>query len=268
MTADNSKALSIITSALSLPGVKVNRTAFLLETLKVVSPEEQRLLLEKGPISSGLFTQSEIKKIAESICSKKTLASTGTSFLAGIPGGLALIGTVPADTAQFFGFILRLAQEVAYLYGANDLWGDNDELIEERVKSELMIFLAVMFGVAGANSLLRIMFQNISKNVGKQLVQKALTKTAWYPIIKTLAQYLGVKMTKDTFARTAAKVVPILGGVVSGSLTYVTMTNMTKRLIEEFDKGVDYTEKEKQSDIETLKEEMPDIYEAIFEEIE
>ena len=41
--------------------------------------------------------------------------TTALSFAAGIPGGLAMAATIPADVAQFFGMALRLAQELAYL---------------------------------------------------------------------------------------------------------------------------------------------------------
>ncbi|MFZ7135827.1 hypothetical protein ACLSZP_06525 [Avibacterium avium] len=265
MTTEKSNALTIITTALSLPGVKVNREAFLLETLKV-SAEDRELLLEKGPIKSGLFTQEKVKEIAKSICSQKTLKTTSASFLAGLPGGVAMAATIPADTAQFFGFTLRLAQEVAYLYGVEDLW-DGDELLEEKVQGELMLYLATMFGVAGASSALRIISARVAANIGKNIAKTALTKTIWYPIVKSVGKYLGIKITKDTVARGAAKVIPILGGITSGALTYFTMKKMTERLIKALDKGVVYTEREKQTDIDILREEMPEVYDAIYEEI-
>jgi len=40
----------------------------------------------------------------------------------------------------------------------------------------------------------------------------------------------GVKMTKDVFAKGVSKAVPVVGGVVSGGLTYATFKPMAKRL--------------------------------------
>ena len=38
----------------------------------------------------------------------------------GLPGGVAMGVTIPADLAQFFGMSLRLAQELSYLFGAKE----------------------------------------------------------------------------------------------------------------------------------------------------
>ncbi len=54
--SDSNTVLTIVNGAMSVPGVKVNRQSFLLETLKV-DPDKTTLLLEKGPIASGLFSQ-------------------------------------------------------------------------------------------------------------------------------------------------------------------------------------------------------------------
>ena len=37
-----------------------------------------------------------------------------------------------------------------------------------------------------------------------------------------IAQTIGVKMTKQIFADSISKVIPVLGGIVSGGLTYTT----------------------------------------------
>ena len=61
MSDVQSTALTTITAALKLPGVKVNRTSFLLEIFKLnpktklpLTPEEQTRLIDFGPIDSGL----------------------------------------------------------------------------------------------------------------------------------------------------------------------------------------------------------------------
>ena len=260
-----STALSIITQALKVPGVKVNREAFLLDTFKVEG-KDKLLLLEKGPISSGLISQKEVKKQAQKLCSKRTLTSSMVSFAAGIPGGFAMATTIPTDMLQFLGFNLRIAQEVAYLYGYKDFWGD-DGLDIEAVQGEFMLFMATMLGVGGAASATRYISTAVARNIATNLPKQALTKTAWYPILKNLASYIGVKLTKDTAAKSISKVVPILGGIASGAITYVTMSNMTARLYEAFDKAVEYTPQEQREDIEIMKKEMPDVYAAIFKEI-
>lgn len=116
-----------------------------------------------------------LDKVAKNIVSKRTTQTAGASFVAGLPGGLAMAGTVSLDTLQFLGMALKIAQELAYLYGFEDLWKE-DGIDSERVKNELILFLGTMFGVGGANTALRL----VSTNMAKQ----ALTKTIYYPIIK------------------------------------------------------------------------------------
>ncbi len=50
--------------------------------------------------------------------------STAISAAAGIPGGYAMIATIPADIIQYYGVALRFAQEMVYLYGGADIWED------------------------------------------------------------------------------------------------------------------------------------------------
>ena len=261
---EKSTALTVINAALTVPGVKVDRSSFLLETLKPASDKVQ-LLLEKGPIASGLYSQERIRKVAYAIAKNRTKKTSGLSFIAGVPGGFAMLGTIPADTAQFYGYTLRLAQEIAYLYDTKDFWDDGN-LNEERVSGELMLYLAVMMGVSGAASAVRIIASRASTEIARKLAGQSLTKTVWYPLMKKLASYLGVKLTKDTASRGIAKLVPLLGGFVSGGLTYYALSTMSDRLILAFDEGVEYTPEEQRADRETIRREMPDVYDVIFEE--
>ena len=81
----------------------------------------------------------------------RTGASSAASFAMGLPGGLAMGATIPADALQFFGMSLRLAQELAYLYGAQNLW-KGGEIDDEAVRGQLILYCGVMFGVSGAGN--------------------------------------------------------------------------------------------------------------------
>ena len=83
--------------------------------------------------------------------------------------------------------------------------------------------------------------------------QKALTKTFWYPIVKKTANLVGVNITKKTFAQGVSKAVPIIGGVISGSINFASMMPMASRLNETLDKATfDYSDKEFNADIEII----------------
>jgi hypothetical protein len=258
----------ILTNALKVPGVKVNRTEFLSKALhESVSYNELVVVLEKGPIEAGVNINT-LDKVAKSLIEKRTLQSSGASFAAGIPGGLAMAATIPADTIQFYGVSLRLAQELAYLFGYKDLW--DDEMIDgERVRGELTLFLGVMFGVGGTASALKVLSSKVAQQVLKKLPQQALMKTIYYPIIKKVAATIGVKITKKTFAQGISKAIPLIGGVISGGLTYASMKPMGTRLRNTLYESVNnYSKDDFKKDLQEMKNEMPDFIDAEFTDVE
>lgn len=250
----------IIEKSLSIPGVKVNRRDFLIEIFAdKIAQEEIPLLLKLGPVKSGLFTPEQLKKAAINNCNKNKWQCSATSFASGIPGGFAMFGTIPLDTMQFFGFNLRVAQQIAYIYGHEDFWS-SDVLDNERVESELVVFLGTMLGAGGAAQVTRLLSAQLAKKVATDLPKKALTKTIYYPIIKNIAKSIGINITKNTFAKGLSKIIPVLGGALSGGITYKSMSVMNKRLYEAFDASVDYTKEEIIQDLKDLKKSMPDIF--------
>jgi hypothetical protein len=50
--------------------------------------------------------------------------------------------------------------------------------------------------------------------------------------MKQTLRIIGVQVTKQSFAKTVSKVVPVVGGLVSGGLTFVTLRLQSKRLME------------------------------------
>lgn len=254
---ENSKQLSnnisledIITTSIKIPGVKVNRDKFLAEHFAGTGANVQDII-NLGPIDAGI-SREDISNTANKLIIKRTSQSSVASFVAGMPGGLAMAATIPADVMQFFGMALRLAQELAYLYGGGDLWVDG-QIDDEKVKSQLIMYCGVMFGVSGAVSGVRVLSTQIAKTTLKKLPQKALTKTFWYPIIKQIGKAIGVKVTKTTVAQSASKAIPIIGGVISGGLNFASMMPMAKRLSEALDKATfDYSEDEYENDLNII----------------
>lgn len=220
---------TVIVEASRLPMVKIDRESFLRKELQnKYSKDIVDLAIEYNPAYAGLKVE-DINKIAKSCITAETRKVTALSAVAGIPGGFAMLGTIPADLAQYFGHILRILQELIYLYGWKELKLDANELDEE-TKNILTLFVGIMFGVNGAVSAVNKLAGQVAKQVAKKLPQKALTKGVVYPIVKKVATLLGVRMTKEIFAKGVAKAVPILGAGVSGGLTYVTYKPMAQKL--------------------------------------
>ena len=242
---------TIVTNAVKIPLVKVDRNGFLASTFanEDISIET---ILDLGPIQAGI-TREKLANLAEKLILKRTGQSSAASFVAGIPGGLAMAAIIPADVLQFFGMALRLAQELSYLYGAENLWKDG-QVDDEKIRSQLILYCGVMFGISGAVSGVRLLSVQMAKVALKKLPQKALTKTFWYPILKQIGKAIGVKITKSTVAKGVSKAVPILGGVVSGRLNFAFMMPMGKRLYKALDKAnFDYSDEEMEADIEVLE---------------
>ena len=238
---------SIVTSAIQIPGVKVDRKKFLAEMFATEDVAIQDIL-NLGPIAANV-SQDRLTALANKHILKRTSESSVASFVAGIPGGFAMAATIPLDVLQFFGMALRLAQELSYMYGASDLWQDG-QVDDEKVKNQLFLYCGVMFGVSGAVSGVRVLTTQIAKTTLRQLPQKALTKTFWYPIIKQMGKAIGIKVTKSTVAKGVSKVIPVIGGVISGGLNFASMMPMANRLQKALDSATfGYTEEDLEKDI-------------------
>ena len=264
---------TMLVEASRLPIVKVDRELFLRKELKgKYSKDIVDLAIEYNPAYAGIKT-SDIDKIAKSCITADTTRVTAISAAAGIPGGLAMIGTIPADLAQYFGHILHILQELIYLYGWQELKLEENELTEES-KNILTLFVGIMFGVNGAVNAVNKIAGQVAKQVAKKLPQKALTKGIVYPIVKKVAALLGVKMTKDIFAKGVAKAVPVLGAVVSGGLTLATFKPMTGKLQKYLSKNnladPDYYKELRNKDfvdVEINEEDIKDIIDDLDQEI-
>lgn len=242
---------TIIANAIKIPGVNVNRNGFLSNIFSDI-PDMLPEILEKGPVAANV-PREKLKKIANRLILDRTCKSSIASFAMGIPGGVAMAATIPGDILQFYGIILRMAQELAYIYGAEDLW-ENGELNTERVTNCLIIYCGVMFGVAGAIAGLHVLSNQLAKAALKEIPKKALTKTFWYPILKKICKALSINITKKQLAKTVSKAIPFIGGVISGVINFSTMKPMGKKLLIELDKMCfTLSEEELQKDIEYLE---------------
>ena len=265
MIQDNKEIVSdimleeIISKSIQIPGVKVDRNKFLAEAFssKVNLLEN---IINNGPVEAGI-TREEINNIANKLLIKRTSQSSIASFAAGIPGGLAMAATIPADILQFFGMSLRLAQELSYLYGADDLW-KNGQVDDEKVKNQLILYCGVMFGVSGAVSSVRVLSTQVAKTALKKIPQKALTKTFWYPMIKKICSFVGYTLTKKALASGVSKAIPFIGGVISGTINFASMMPMARKLNDTLDKAAfDYSDEEFNKDIELLSNETGEVSE-------
>lgn len=221
---------SVVESASKLPLVHINREEFLTKNLgKLCTPTQLQKAITDGTLHADIPI-AILDSLANAVINAETIKVTTISAAAGIPGGLAMAATIPADLAQFYGFVIRVAQELAYIYGWGEIFTETSEL-DVDTESQLIIFIGVMSGVGAANTAVAKLFgETAMRAVAKKVAAKALTKTWYYPIVKKVAIMLGQRMVKTTFAEGVSKAVPILGGAISGGLTLATFKPMAHRL--------------------------------------
>ena len=221
----------LIIMALKQPGIKIKREVFLQKELaRYCTPESIEAAIASTPAEAKIDPQL-IDKIADNVIKYERNAVSGISVALGMPGGAAMAATIPADIAQYYGFMLRAAQKLMYLYGFPQIEIDDDGInLDHGTLNSLTLCLGVMYGVASANNAIKAMAKALAKGVEKQLLQKALTKGTIYPIVKSVAKWFSVRMTKEVFAGFFKKAIPVVGGVVGGGLTFATFAPCCKKL--------------------------------------
>jgi hypothetical protein len=215
-------AYKIVRRAAKLKGVRIERDVFLrTELIKHCPSSVVDAAVETTTQQAGV-SMEVMDALAESSIDLETKKVAGLSALAGIPGGLAVFGTIPADLVNYFAHVLRIEQKLAYIYGWPSFLDDDDE-IDDETMYKLILFLGVVLQVGGINvSLTNFAARTAAVGIAKSIEKQALTKTFWYPILKKVMAVLGVKVTKKSFANVVAKGVPLLGGAISGGITWAT----------------------------------------------
>lgn len=220
----------LLTSACKLPYCKIDRDAFLRMQLKnKITLTQLEDALKNGTINAGISIDT-LNILADGVINLETTKVTTLSALTGLPGGLTMMATIPADLVQFYAHIFRVAQKLAYIYGYQDID------LDDTTQNVLMIFLGTMFGVNVANAALaKFAAQNASK-IGAKIAAKPLSKYAIYNIAKKVLASIGIKLTKATTGRAVTKVVPFVGSIISGGITVATFHPMSKKLKTELSK--------------------------------
>lgn len=221
----------IIVLAIKAPGVHITRANFLKKELFKNYPQE---VIDKAiattPAQAGIPSK-EIDKIADEVIKFERNCVSGISAALGAPGGWAMAATIPADIIQYYGYTLRATQKLLYLYGFPEIDSDEEGLqLDSQTINQIILCLGVMNGVAGANNAIKGMAKALAVGVEKKLLNAALTKGTFYPLVKAIAKWFGVKMTKSLFAGFFKKAIPVVGGIVGGGITFFSFKPCCYRL--------------------------------------
>ena len=167
----------IIIIGLRTPGIRVNRSDFLRKELMKKYPQN---VIEDAVAYNPAHAQipaKEVDKIADEVIQFERTCVAGISTALGVPGGVAMAATIPADIGQYYAYLLRATQKLLYLYGFPEInTAEKGHKFDSETMNILIICLGVMYGAAGANNALKAMAKALATGVEKELMRTALTK--------------------------------------------------------------------------------------------
>ena len=236
--ADNTEAVgvwyNVLGAAMQIPGARVNRGEFLVKEYgKYCDKTTIEKILAKGAAAAGVEV-ALMDKIADDTINFHSGIATTLSFAAGIPGGLTMLATVPADIAQYYYHVIVVAQKLAYIYGFLEI-----PLVGDHFKSLVTLLLGVMADIEDAHTTVTEIYAGqVSKEVAGLVVGKALNKT-----VLKVAVTLSYRLTGKSLFKSLWKAIPIIGGVVSGGITLFTFLPMCANLKNRLRKSTETTTK-------------------------
>lgn len=212
--------------AVKVPGVNINRREFLKKELgKKNDDKKVAKALETNPKMANIDS-AIIEYIVDDVIEEERKKVVAISAALGVSGAVAI--TLPTDIAQYFGFMLRVAQKLMYLYGYPEL--NVNENMDDDTANVLAIALGTMLGVQGADAALR----NVSKGIIASI--SAGLKVSSKGIPQFVGSLVGVGFGKLGLGVVGLSL-PIIGGVISGGLTHITFTSGCENLRKELRNG-------------------------------
>lgn len=225
--------IKFLNSILKMPGAKVNRSQFLNKTFNGLglSEEEMRICINESP--AKVIDAAILDAKAKSIINSHTAKVTAISAAAGMPGGLAMLATIPADLANYYFHVVSVGQKLGYIYGFPDMVDDNGNLTDDG-NIMLTAFIGVMNNVRVANELIRHLAVALSKRVTEKtaarVAENILSKQIVAQSVEVIAKKLGTRITSKTAGRSISKAIPIVSGLICGGVTYATFKPQSRRL--------------------------------------
>ena len=225
----------VVYSSFRASGVYIRREEYLREQF---AGSHRDAVVEdaiaRTPALAGISVE-EIDWLADRAIRAEHLKVTGVSAALGMPGGAAIAATIPADLVQYFGFLLRIVQKLLYLYGFPDVDADPEEGVQpdEQTMDTLILCLGVMYEVDGSGIALKALANGMAKGMGKRMMGMVLRKGSVKPVVKQISKWFGIKLGRSMVTGAVSRMVPVLGAVVAGSVTYFSFRSGCGRLKRE-----------------------------------
>ena len=225
---------NVMDMAMRLPGVQVDRERFLRDTLHRFCTRQQldRAVRERPDVG---LREDVLQEIAASVINHHVLQVTTISAAAGLPGGWGAWVALPADLGQYYWHCFVVAQKLAYLYGYPDL-----KRVDGELARNLTIFVGVMMGVAKANEAINALARKVVTSTVEKMANDTLQRAAWFQVVQSVAQAIGVKLSKKKVATIASKLIPVAGAAISGGFSFLTFKQGANRLNRQLLQSMEY----------------------------
>ncbi len=214
---------------MELKPLQVDRDLFLREAfMGKVDKEIVDDAICYGVMEAGIKSEV-IDKIADKYIDDMTKTAAAVSFLSGLPGGGIGIAAIPVDMLQFYGKVFVILQKLIYLYGGDSLIDDKGRLKGEAVNI-ITICIACMVGIKSASDILSKVSMKAFRKASISLIEKQFSKEFFNKSVQKIGAMLGKELTKEAAAKGVSKIVPVIGGVISGGVTYISFKKMSVKL--------------------------------------
>lgn len=177
----------VIVMGLKVPGIRIDRADFLQKELQ--NKFSQKIIddvIAYNPLHAKI-PDEVINKIADEVIKYERACVSGISTALGMPGGVAMVATIPADIAQYYGYMLRATQKLMYLYGFPAIdTEEKGQTFDSETMNILIICMGVMYGAAGANNALKAMAKALATGVENISFARRSLRVRSIPLLRAL----------------------------------------------------------------------------------
>ena len=216
---------SMLSLALKNNLARINRNRFLATSLApFCTPEDLNKIAFLRPES--LVEVQVLDHLGKEIVEKHLNQAALISGGAGLLGASAMWLSVPGDTLQFVTQLVIMTQKLAYLYGWDDFFF-NEEPTDETI-ARLSLILGYGVGVHEAKGVIMSVANDMMPNLNEAMAQEQIDKN--HPIVKKTVSALSEQLLRTAVSGGLAKVLPIVGAVASGIWSYKSFRPIAERI--------------------------------------
>lgn len=219
---------NILKSSFMLPMARVNREKF-IQRLSTRELKGMNVQVALGKSPNRAYSQQAINKAAKKIIAKHALWVTLISAISAIPTGWMMIPFFIIDIIQFQIHVFAVSQKLLYLYE------DEEKLTEysSDTATQLMILMTtIMIGKQQFTRMLKSATGVVTKQVIQRFTIKALTQFSILNIVRQVAKWFGIVLTKETLLEGIDIAIIIICAIISGLISLWLFKPMANNLMK------------------------------------